>query len=279
MSTFQALIDAFLHALTQILPISEAVENALLKSILGWPTGSPEVHVQVFCMAALVFIIFFRFDWLGMFSAFIRSVFKPFSLKSELRSLDQHTLIFLILVFLPAFLLKHFLEPVFATNEILIHPFVNSALTAALAFGFYFSRRWNKRVNGLNHLKIADGFFIGFLTLLSAHPTLPYLALLWIGFALRNFHYEAVFKYSMLALGLTLVTKLALLLTQVGLITAIENVGYLNSMAILVVSFVTFWMTLDHLQNGLSESTFRTLQWLNIFFAGFFVLVYFLRIA
>jgi hypothetical protein len=279
MTTFQALIDAFLHALAQILPISDAVPSALLQGILHWPSGGPEILCLILCMATLAFLIFFRFDWLGMISAFFRSLFQPMSLKSETRSLDQHTLMFLLLIFLPAYLLRHFVTPMIAENEILAHPFVNAALTAIFAFGLYFSHRWNKRIHGLNHLKLGDGFFIGAITLLSVHPALPYIGLLWFGFAIRNYHYEAVFKYSMLALGFTLITGAISLLAHVGIKPSIDAVGHLNSVAILVVSFVTFWMALENLQKNLNEGTYKTFQWLNSIFVVLFVAVYFLRDA
>jgi undecaprenyl pyrophosphate phosphatase UppP len=279
MTTFQALIDAFLHALAQILPISDAVPNALLQTVLHWPSGGQEILCLILCMATFAFLIFFRFDWLGMISAFFRSIFQPMSLKTEARSLDQHTLMFLLLVFLPAYLLRHFTAPLISENEIITHPFVNAILTASFAFGLYFAHRWNKRINGLNHLKLFDGFFIGAITLLSAHPALPYIGLLWFGLAVRNYHYEAVFKYSMLALGSTLMAGTVHVLSHVGLKSSFDTLGHLNSVAILVVSFVTFWMSLENLQKSLNESTFRTFQWLNGVFALFFVAVYFLRDA
>jgi undecaprenyl pyrophosphate phosphatase UppP len=279
MTTLEALADALLHSLTQILPISEAVPSTLLQTVLHWPTGGLEILCLIFCMASIAFLVFFRFDWLGMISAFFRSVFQPLSLKAESRSLDQHTLMFLLLIFLPAYLLKHFTASLFAENEILTHPLVNALLTASFAFGLYFSHRWNKRIHGLNHLKLADGFLIGAITLLSIHPALPYIGLLWFAFAMRNYHYEAVFKYSMLALGFTVFSGTISLLAHIGLRNAIDTVGHLNSAAILVISFVTFWITLENLQKSLNESTYKMFQWLNAAFALFFVAIYFLREA
>lgn len=277
MTTFQALIDAFMHSLALMLPISELAPDAFMQSVLHWPAGSAEILCLILSMGSLVFLIFFRFDWLGMFSAFFRSILQPLTLKSEQRSLDQHTLLFLFLIFVPAAVLKHVLAPFFAENEILVHPFVNAALTGILAFSIYFAHRWNKRINGLNHLKLFDGFFIGAISLLSAHPAIPYVGLLWIGFALRNYHYEAVFKYAYLALGVTLFTSLIHSLSSVGFKSALDSVGHLNSVAILVVSFVTFWMVLENLQRNLNESTYRAFQWINSIFALFFIAIYFLR--
>jgi len=180
---------------------------------------------------------------------------------------------------IPAALAKHFVTPLLIDSELAMNPLVESALTGLLAFGLYFSHRWNKRIFGLNHLKLFDGVLIGALTLLSAHPALPYIGLLWMGFALRNYHYEAVFKYASMALGLMLFQQTFGLVISVGIKPSIDEVGHLNTVAILVVSLVTFWMTLENLQKSLSESTFRFFQWINTAIALFFIITYFLRDA
>jgi undecaprenyl pyrophosphate phosphatase UppP len=276
MTTFQALIDAFLRTLVQILPISERVPETALQGLMHWSEGTLEILCLVFCMGGIAFLIFFRFDWMGIFSAFFRSLFQPLSLRAESRSLDQHTLMLLILVFVPALLIRYFITPLLP-DEIFNHPLVNAALTALVAFGLYFSHRWNKRIHGLNHLKLADGFLIGALGLLSVHPAIPYVGMLWIGFALCNYHYEAVFKYSMMAVGLTLFAGTFELLHRVGFRNSVDTVGHLNCIAILVVSFGTFWMGLENLQKNLNEGTYKTFQWLNSIFAIFFIVFYFLR--
>ena len=276
MTTFQALIDAFLRTLAQMLPFSERVPNAVLQGLMHWSEGTLEILCLVFLMGSIAFLVFFRFDWMGIFSAFFRSLLQPLTLKAELRSLDQHTLMFLILIFVPALLVRRFITPLLS-DDLFTHPFVNAALTALLAFGLYFSHRWNKRIHGLNHLKLGDGFLIGAMSLLSVHPAIPYVGTLWIGFALCNYHYEAVFKYSMMAVGLTIFAGTVSLLSHVGLHNAFDTVGHLNCIAILVVSFVTFWMGLENLQKNLNEGTYKTFQWLNTLFAIFFIVFYFIK--
>ncbi len=277
MTTFQALIDAFVQALSHILPFPIQGPELFFESVLHWPSLLPEINALVCLMGSLCFLIFFRFDWLGIISAGIKSLMNPMSLKSETRTLDQHTFLFLILIFLPSALVNHFFSGALKDIEISGHPFVLAVLSAALAYGFYFSQGWNKRIHGLNHLKLSHGITIGILSLLSLHSGLPYLGLLWIGFALLNYHYEAVFKYSMLALGLTLFTTSFSLLREFGIKDAMATIGHLNSAAILIVSFSVFWMGLENLQKTLSESSYRTLCYLNGFFSIFFIAIYFLR--
>lgn len=228
-------------------------------------------------MGTIAFLVFFRFDWLGMISALLKSIARPMSLKAESRNLDQHTLMFLLLIFVPSALLRHFVTPLLPENEVLIHPFTLGLLTGFLAFGFHFAFGWNKRIHGLNHLRLGHGFAIGTLALLRFHPAFPYIGLLWIGFALLNYSYEAVFKYSMLALGLSFFCETFSLLHEIGLKSTFDAIGKLNSVAIIFVSFTVFWMGLENLQKNLNEGTYRTFRWMNLILALFFVATYFLR--
>jgi undecaprenyl pyrophosphate phosphatase UppP len=276
MTTFQVLMEALFRALTRLIPISPAVNESLSSRLMHWSVPVQELEFLVLLTGSLTLLFFFRFDWLGILSAALTTTFKPLSLKPDRRTLDQHTLLFLLTVFLPSFLCSHFLKPFLQENEALSHPLLAGGLTLLLAFGLNFSHRWNKRIFGLNHLKLVHGLLIATLTLLSAHPALPLIGLLWIGFALNNYHYEAVYKYSMLILGLHLFTTTLTLLGHTGLRAAFEQLGALNSLAILALSFTVFWIGLENLQKSLSEATFKTFQWLNVGVAIYFAVLYFL---
>ncbi len=276
MTTFQVLMEAFFLALTRLIPLAPAINESLAHRLLHWSLPVQELEFLVLLTGSIAFLVFFRYDWLGMLSAGLTTLARPFSLRPERRTLDQHTLIFLLLVFVPSFLVSHFVRPLIQESESLSHPLSSAGLSLVLAFLFRFSHRWNKRIFGLNHLKLVHGLLIAGITLLCAHPAFPLIGLLWIGFALTNYHYEAVFKYSMLTLGLHLVFQTVGLLGHTGLKTAFEQLGALNAMAILVLSFSVFWIGLEHLQKTLSETTFKTFQWLNVLVAVFFTVLYFL---
>lgn len=277
MTTFQALVDAFLSAIVHLLPISEAVLDQMNETLFHWSVPAHELSLLVVLMGSLAFLYFFRFDWLGMISALIKTVAKPLSLKALDRNLDQHTLLFLIFITAPHLILKRLVSPWIAEIDALNHPIMMAVFSLVLAFGFHFSHRWNKRIHGLNHLKLFDGVSIAALTLLSAHPAFPYLATLWIGFALNNYHTEAIFKYSMLALGVSLMSETIVLLSTTGLRLAFDQVGHLNSIAVLVISFTVFWLGLENLEKNLNEGTYKTFKWMSIVVALFFVIIYFIK--
>ena len=64
---------------------------------------------------------------------------------------------------------------------------------------------------------------------------------------------------------------------EMSLKSAFNGVGHLNSIAILVVSITTFWMTLENLQVSLNESTLKAFKWFSVLFGLFYGAVYFIR--
>jgi undecaprenyl pyrophosphate phosphatase UppP len=263
MTTFQTLIEGFLESLAHLLPISSAFSHSLLSDLFHWPSPSPELNLLILLVATLVFLIHFRFDWLGIFSALLRSIFNPKSLHPERRTLDQHSLLFILIVFTPQAVLRPILTNGLEAEEWIKHPFLAGGLTLILAFLFHASYRWNKRIHGLNHLKLSHGALISILCIPSIHPALTLIGLLWIGFAFCNYHYEAIFKYSMLLLGLAIFTETGTLLSTTGVRDALDQVGHLNAVAVLVVGFSIFWIGLENLEKSLSEGTYRNFLWIN----------------
>jgi undecaprenyl pyrophosphate phosphatase UppP len=275
MTTFQILIQSLLSALTLPLPLSSAPLDALSRDLLEWSLPMSEIEALTLCMASLAFLIFFRFDWLGLLSAAISSVVRPMSLRTDSRSLDQHTLIFLLLAFLPVRVLAMVLGPV-----PLDAGFGSKSLFAGIAlvltgFGFFASARWNKRIHGLNHLRISHVLGIAAAGALSLLPGFPPVGLLWIAFAFCNYHYESIFKFSAILVGLGIFTRTYQILEVQGIRDAVEKLGYLNSAAGLVIAFSVLWISLDHLQKTLSESTFKNFQWLNLLAGSAMVALYF----
>jgi len=277
MTTFQYIVDAILGALTQVIPFSEVIPRDLSRFVFHWTSPTAELELLVTLMGALVFLIFFRYDWLGLVSALLKSIVKPASLKNEVRTLDQQSVLFLLIVCIPTFFAERVILPFLRDNEWVNHPLVLTGLFIIMAALFQFSANWNKRIKGLNHLRLIDAIGIAILCFFSFHPAVPLLFTLWVGFAFANYHYEAVFKYSMLIAGIEIFARFFSLLTDTSLSQAFSTVGALNAVAVLVLAFTAFWMTLEQLQKNLSEHTFRAFKWLSFACALFYVAIYFIQ--
>ena len=278
MTTFQYLIDAFFNALSLFLPISMTALEEANHTLLHWNASPAELRYLVSFIGLLCLLAFFRFDWLGLFSAIAKSLIKPKSLQPLSRSLDQHTLIFLFIVCLPRIIFEPFLSPFFKEGELLSHPFFMAAGFLFVSITLHFATLRNKRIKGLNHLKVLDSFFISAISVLSIHPSIPLPFALWAGFALMNYHYETIFKYSMLIITIHLGVEFISLSHLLGGIKSIpESLGHLNTFAVSVILFTTFWMTLEQLQKSLNESTFNRFKWFNLFCMLFFIAIYFYK--
>lgn len=276
MTTFQFLVDAFVRALTHLIPISSLLPESILKTQLGWTLPDGEMELLILFTASVTFLVYFRYDWLGLISASLTSLIHPLSLKSDRRTLDQHNLLFFLIAFLPLLAARITLGSVIWSDDFTRHPGVAGILTLALSVFFHLSSRWNKRIFGLNHLKLPHAVLLAILSLFSLHPAIPLVGALWVGFAFCNYHFESIYKYSMLIAGFALFSATAFQFSHYSLREAFDQIGHLNSIAVLVVGVTVFWIGLENLQKTLQESTYRTFLWLNAaagiyFFVSFFM--------
>lgn len=267
MTTFQVIIDSILRVISGIIPFSYEWGNQIAEHFLQFK-AKPELDYLVTLILCIVFFAYFRFDWLGLFSALIRTLTQPTSLKKENRTLDQEVLIFLSAISVPVAILRSFVAPMISENESLQSPLLFGGLFFIAAGLLRFSYRWNKRIKGLNHLRTLDSVPIILISILSIHPAFPLPLVFWVGLAITNYHYEAVFKYSMLLMGVQTLVHFFHLTGNVGFAMAMDAVGRLNGVAALVVMFsIAWWMIMENLQKTLGENTFKSYQWFNIFAA------------
>jgi hypothetical protein len=114
-------------------------------------------------------------------------------------------------------------------------------------------------------LRTLDAIPVILLSVLSIHPAFPLALVFWLGLALTNYHYEAVFKYSMLLLGVQTLVHFLGLLGEIGFKDSMAGVGYLNGIAALVVMFsISWWMVLENLQKSMGETTYKSFQWFSL---------------
>ena len=276
MTTFQVILDSILRALSGVIPFSYSWANQLEEHFLHF-SSKVELDYLVTLITCIAFLIYFRFDWLGLISAFAKTIFQPKSIKNENRSLDQEIFIFLSLISLPIIFIHHWISPLLSEIAFLNSP-ISYGVLFLVSFGLLqFSYRWNRRIRGLNHLRTIDAIPIILISMLSLHPVFSFALVLWVGFSITNFHYDAIFKYSMLLLGIRSLVHLLHLMTSITLGEAIASIGHLNSIAISVVSFTFIWMSIEHLQKNLNENTFRWFQWFSVFAALSSFALYFLK--
>lgn len=264
MTTFQVIIDAILRVISGVIPFSYAWANQIAEHFLEFQT-KPELDYLASLILCIAFLLFFRFDWLGLVSALMKTITQPASMKKDLRTLDQEVLIFLTAVSIPVALIRNLGAHWMHDLESLKSPIAYGILFLITAGLLRFAHRWNKRTKGLNHLRLIDVVPLILLSILSIHPAFPLPFVFWVGLAITNYHYEAVFKYSMLLLGVQSIIHFFTLDGGLGFGTSMAAVGYLNGVAALVVMFsIVWWMILENLQKSMSENSFKSYQWFHI---------------
>lgn len=276
MTTFQFLVDALARALTHLIPVSSLLPETLLKTQMGWTSPDGEMELLILFTASVTFLVYFRYDWLGLLSAILTSVINPMSMKADRRSLDQHNLIFFLIASIPLLALRMIQGEISWLNELSGNLGVAGILSLVVAILFHLSSRWNKRIFGLNHLKLSHAFFIGCIVTFSLYPAFPLVGLLWIGFAFCNYHFESIYKYSMLLTGIFLFSATAFQFSSHSLRDAFDQIGHLNSIAVLVVGVTVFWIGLENLQKTLLETTYKSFLWINCAIGVYFFVSYFI---
>lgn len=264
MTTFQVIIDSILRVISGIIPVSYPWASEISGHFLNF-SSKPELEYLSTLVLSIVFVLYFRFDWLGLLSALLKTVTQPASLKKDVRTLDQEVLIFLTLVTIPVTLIRKLAMPWIEGESALLTPIAYGVLFFVIAGLLRFSYRWNKRIKGLNHLRILDTVPLILVSILSIHPAFPLALVFWLGFALTNYHYEAVFKYSMLLLGVQTLIHFFGLTGQMGFKDSMLSIGVLNGVAALVVMFsIAWWMVLENLQKSMGEGTYKSFQWFSV---------------
>ncbi len=284
MTTFQVAIFSILEALSSLIPISNRAYSDFLKTFLDWPTPSVELKTLASGLTTLVLIYFFRFDWLGIFSAILKSIVKPKSLGNKDRTLDQQIVLFLLIAATPSILAQMAFRNqwISFSEEGVTHPL-------AMFFGAFLSMgivqlglNLNKRIRGLNHLRLLDGVWVGLLLLLSGHPAFSPVLLCFAGFAICHYHADALLKYSFLLVTLQFLVQTLALGSEVHVGQIFHQLGFMNGVVATVLITTTAWITIENFQKSFAlnsfEGTFRFFRWFQlVLIMGYGVTLYFQR--
>ena len=276
MTTFQVIIDSVLRIASGIVPFSYSWAKSISEYYLNY-TSSVELEYLITFVLCITLLLFFRYDWLGLLSAIIKTITQPTSIQKANRNLDQEVILYLASVSLPVYLVRNWFGPSIASVESLNSSIAYGIFFLIIALLIRFTYRWNKRIKGLNHLRTMDALPVILVSVFSIHPAFTLPMVFWVGMSLVNYHYEAIFKYSMLLLGVQTLIHFVELNSLTDFGAALASVGHLNAIAAMVVVFsIAWWMILENLQKNLSENTFRSWQWFHflaalVSFAFFFL--------
>lgn len=283
MPTFQIILYAVLQAISTLLPFSPNAAKDFLKAFLEWGAPSAELQYWVTLLLVGVLLFFFRFDWLGIISALLKTIVRPKSLNATEKTLDQQIVLFLLLASIPGIILRaavqnHWIE---FPDDLLTQPIL-MILAAFLSFVFLqLGLKLNRRLRGLNHLRLTDAVTVGAFLLLAAHPGFSILLLSFSAFAICHYHSEAIFKYSLLILTLFLISQLCTLGTDLNLGDTLRHIGTMNVIVVTVLTLTFSWVTLENTSKNFTlrsyENSFRFFRWVQLIILIGYAVVWYLQ--
>lgn len=104
MTTFQALVYAIAHGMSDFLPISVKAHEILLPYLIGWQPPSGALLGALNLGSFLALFIYFRHDWASMISCFLQIVIY----RRKPMTLDERIPLFLIVTSFPLLIARYY---------------------------------------------------------------------------------------------------------------------------------------------------------------------------
>ncbi len=201
MTTFEGIIYALIHGISEFIPVGAHGHEILASKVLGLNSPSAVGAGGLALGAALALLIVFRHDWASMVSSFLQIlVFRKYPM-----TLDERMPFFLLLSCLPAAAAMRALES--QISPIVSHPMGATLAIAAGALLLWIGESLSRRTKNIYDLNIVDAVLVAFSQLGVLVPGLGPLTATLALLLLRNYRLEAAAKYAFFAaLPMTIVT-------------------------------------------------------------------------
>ncbi len=193
MTTFQAIVYAVVHGISEFLPIAPTAHHSAIAYFFDWPLPSPALYGALTLGSLLSVLIFFRHDWASIVSSFLQVLIY----RKRPMTLDERLTFFLLITSLPAGASWYYLRDVLAQFE-----WTPPLLAASLAgFGIlmWIADHFSRRNKGMFDWTSTDALVIGITQTGMLVPGCGRLTGAVIGGLFRNFNREAAAKYAFFA--------------------------------------------------------------------------------
>ena len=165
MPIYQAVILAFVQALTEFLPVSSSAHLALAPWLLGWPDQGLAFDIALHFGTLLAILIYFMRDWLQILAQAVGIGYSP---DPELR-LNRSLLWLIVLATIPVgvagLLLEKVIEEAVRTNHLII-----GIMLVSVGLLMLYADRVSKANRGIGTMSLLDALAIGFAQALAVVP-------------------------------------------------------------------------------------------------------------
>ena len=190
MTTFQAVVYATIHGISEFLPISSKAHHILIPYLVGWQPPTEPFMGALALGSFLALMIYFRHDWASMISCFLQVIIY----RKRPMTLDERLPLFLTITTVPAALASsYFGERISLTDWT---PLIVCAVFAIVGIPLWFFDSFNRKLKGMFDWKWLDAAAVGIVMATALIPGWDPLSGLLIGAFLLNYKREPALKYA-----------------------------------------------------------------------------------
>lgn len=229
MTTFQAIVYAAIHGMSEFLPISSKAHHILIPYLLGWQPPT-EAFIGTLALGSfLSLLIYFRHDWASMISCFLQVIIY----RKRPMTLDEKLPLFLAVTIFPAVLASsYFGEKVSETEWT---PLVVCGISAFVGIPLWFFDSINRKLKGMFDWKWLDAGAMGLIMATALLPGWDRLSSLLIGASLLKYKREPALKYAYYSITPILLAKA---------MTHLKGITFHSSTPLPDVSWLSFCVAL-----------------------------------
>lgn len=194
MTTFQAVIYALIHGISEFLPISAKAHHVLVAYLLGWQPPSGALLTAFALGSLLAVFIYFRHD----FASMISSVLQVIIFRKRPMTLDERIPLFIGVSTLPLMLVSTYFHR--GIHEMEWNPLRVAGVLAVAGLPLWFLDYWNRKRKGMCDWNWLDAFIVGLTQATALFPGWDGICGILFGASFINYKREPALKYAYFAI-------------------------------------------------------------------------------
>ena len=241
MTTFQAIIYALVHAVTELCPLSLSAHQILVPYVFDWqPAMGALLGVfELGCLLAL--LVYFRHDWASMISSLLQVIL----FRKRPMTLDERIPIFIGITTIPMMFLSYYLRE--QTSEVTWTPLLVSLISAVIGLGLWSFDFFGRKFKSMVDWKWLDALVVGLIQATAVIPGWDPFTGILIGALFLNYKRESAVKYTYFAIVPILAVQTFAHLKELSFHSALPmpDLSWLSFGTGLIVSFFTGLLTIE----------------------------------
>ena len=195
MTTFQAIVYAMIHGISQFLPISPTAHHVLIPYLVGWEPPPVALLGAMTLAAFSALMIFFRHDWASMISCLLQVIIY----RKRPMTLDERLPLFILISFIPTWLTTTYLNH--WVNESQWTPLVIAFIFAGTGLILWVVDSMSRKSKGIYDWNWFDASVVGLLQAVSVVPGFDAFTAVLIAGLFLNYRRDTATKYAYFTLA------------------------------------------------------------------------------